>query len=119
VIEWPENDPIMTEELPRGYQKCMLNLILLCGEMVTKGGVIKVQKLADEELAVQITVDGDGVGFREGQRASLEGTVNAEDLDPRLIHAFVTGRFIRYFGFKLDFEKIGEAKHRFRLIAKT
>lgn len=117
VIEWPENEPIMENDLPKGFQKCMLNLILLCGEMVTKGGIIKVQKLAGPVPAAQISVDGDGVGFREGQRAALEGTINEEDLDPRLIHAYVTGKFIQSFGLKIQLEKVTENKHRFRLSA--
>ena len=62
-------------------------------------------------------VDGEGVGFREGQRAALDGTINAVDLDPRLVHAFLTGRFIQTFGHKLDVEKIGESKFRFRVSA--
>lgn len=117
VIEWPENDPVMETDLPRGFQKCILNLVLLCGEMITKGGIIKIQKLAGEGFCVQISVDGDGVAFREGQRASLDGTINSEDLDPRLVHAFVTGKFIRHFGFRIELEKVSEARHRFRLIA--
>lgn len=117
VIEWPENDPIMEEELPKGFQKGMLNLILLCGEMITKGGIIKIQKLAGPVPTAQVSVDGEGVGFREGQRAALEGTINEEDLDPRLIHAYVTGKFISAFGLRLDTEKVAETKHRFRISA--
>lgn len=116
VVEWPENDALLEIELPKGFQKGIMNLILLAGEMITKGGVIKVQKLSESDaLTAMVTVDGDGVGFREGQRAALDGTINAVDLDPRLVHAFLTGRFIQTFGHKLDVEKIGESKYRFRI----
>lgn len=116
VVEWPENDSLLETDLPKGFQKCVMNLILLAGEMVTKGGVIKVQKVVDSsDLAAIVTVDGDGVGFREGQRAALDGTINETDLDPRLVHAFLTGRFAQTFGHKIEVEIMGESKFRFRL----
>ncbi len=116
VVEWPENEVLLETEMPKGFQKAIMNLILLAGEMITKGGVIKVQKVVEaDNLTAMVTVDGEGVNFREGQRAALDGTINAVDLDPRLVHAFLTGRFIQTFGHKLDVEKIGESKFRFRV----
>ncbi len=113
VLEWSENTIENAHDLPRGFIKSVLNLILLGGEMITKSGIIKIRQDADHVMRIMIS--GENASFREGMEAALGGTINAEDLDARLIHAYITGQLIQFFGLKLSTEKPSEGKTIFTL----
>lgn len=115
VLEWSENAIDNADELPRGFLKSVLNLVLLGGEMITKAGVIKIRQ---EGLAVTIAISGENAAFREGMEAALSGTINPQDLDARLIHAYITGQLLRFFALKLDIDKPSEGKTIFTVSAK-
>ena len=116
VLEWSENAIENADSLPRGFMKSLLNLILLGGEMITKAGVMKVRQNPDATLT--LSVSGENAAFREGMEAALSGTINAQDLDARLIHAYITGQLIRHFNLRLGIEKPAEGKTIFTLAAK-
>jgi histidine phosphotransferase ChpT len=98
---WPEDQPSRDIAAHRGFLKTVLNLVILAEETLAYGG--------------GITLHGDGVnrGCRleiAGRNAhlslqlqeALEGTCKIEDLSPRTIQAYVTGRLASHFGFKLS-----------------
>lgn len=116
VLEWSENAIENAGDLPRGFLKSVLNLILLGGEMITKAGVIKIRQEPDASMT--ISVSGENAAFREGMEAALSGTINPQDLDARLIHAYITGQLLRFFDLKLDIDKPAEGKTIFSLSAK-
>ena len=105
VLEWPETFPPAMSDLPRGLLKTILNLLMLGGEMVTKAGLLKLRALNDSPINIDIQVSGEGANFREGMEAALQGTIEPQDLDPRLVHAYITGALARHYGLKITLQK--------------
>ncbi len=85
---------------PRGFFKCVLNLMMFAEECNRGEGKIFVTPLEDG-TGIKITATGKNAAFREGAEAALEGKTAVDDLDARAVHAYITGRFAAHFGFKL------------------
>lgn len=86
---------------PRGFFKVLLNLLILAEECNHGEGKIAVSALEGNK-GVKVLVTGKNPGFREGAEAALRGDTNADDLDPRSVHAYVTGKFAAVFDLKLS-----------------
>lgn len=112
VLEWPETEPMPAPgtQFPRGMMKTILNLVILGSEMVTKAGLVKVRQPSHGSYPIEVHVSGDGASFREGMEASLQGTIEPENLDARLVHAYITGALLRHYGLKLSLTKTPEGK---------
>lgn len=112
VLEWPETEPMPAPgtQFHKGVMKTILNLVVLGSEMITKAGLIKVRQPTLGQYPIEIHVSGEGSGFREGMEASLQGTIEPENLDARLVHAYITGALLRYYGLKLSLQKVAEGK---------
>ena len=119
VLEWPDNVPEwpIGDSAPRGLMKAALNLIVLGGEMVTKQGLIKLRQVTPQQPDLEIQVSGDGAAFREGMEAALQGTIEPQNLDARLVHAYITGALIRHYHYKLTVTKASDGKVVFGLQA--
>lgn len=86
---------------PRGFFKSLLNLLMLAEECNHGEGKIAVAAMEGNK-GIKALVTGKNPGFREGAEAALRGETKAEDLDPRSVHAYVTGRFAAWFDLGLD-----------------
>ncbi len=86
---------------PRGFFKVLLNLLVLAEECNHGEGKIAVSALEGNK-GLKILVTGKNPGFREGAEAALRGETAADDLDPRSVHAYVTGKFAQVFDLKLS-----------------
>ncbi len=117
VLEWPETALMSAPgtQFPRGLMKGVMNLVVLGSEMITKAGLIKVGQPKPGQFPVDISVSGDGAGFREGMEAALGGTIEPQNLDARLVHAYIAGALIRHYGLKLTTAKDPSGKVTFSL----
>jgi len=117
VLEWPENALMapMGSSFPRGFMKAVMNLVVLGAEMITKAGLIKVAQPKMGSYPVEIAITGEGASFREGMEAALQGTIEPENLDARLVHAYITGALVRHYGLKLSVNKSPDGKVTFAL----
>jgi histidine phosphotransferase ChpT len=88
---------------PRGFFKCLLNLLVLAEECNHGEGKITISALEGNK-GVKVLVTGKNPGFREGAEAALRGETNPDNLDPRSVHAYITGRFAAYFGLPLSWQ---------------
>jgi histidine phosphotransferase ChpT len=88
---------------PRGFFKSMLNLLVLAEECNHGEGKITVSALEGNK-GIRVLVTGKNPGFREGAEAALRGETLPENLDPRSVHAYITGRFAAYFGFNIAWQ---------------
>ncbi len=89
---------------PRGFFKCLLNVLVLAEECNHGEGRIAVGAMEGNK-GIKILVTGKNPGFRDGAEAALKGETSADDLDPRSVHPYVTGRFIEFFGLKIDYNE--------------
>lgn len=71
-----------------GAVKLLLNLTLLAGECLPRGGELRVAVAPD--MGVVVTASGEGVRMEEQLRASMEGTIAEGDLDPKTAHGCFT-----------------------------
>lgn len=119
VLEWPETElnPPLGQQFPKGFMKAVLNLVILGSEMITKAGLIKVRQPAHGAYPIEVHVSGEGSGFREGMEASLQGTIEPQNLDARLVHAYITGALLRAYGLKMSLVKSPDNKVVFSLSA--
>jgi histidine phosphotransferase ChpT len=85
---------------PRGFFKCMLNLLVLAEECNHGEGKITVSALEGNK-GIKVLVTGKNPGFREGAEPALKGETTPDNLDPRSVHAYICGRFAAYFGFNI------------------
>ena len=86
---------------PRGFYKVLLNLLILAEECNHGEGKISVSAV-DGNKGIRIMVTGKNPGFRDGTESALRGDTTAEDLDPRSVHAYVTGKFAAWFDLKIS-----------------
>lgn len=119
VLEWPETEPMPSpgQQLPRGLNKVIVNLVVLGSEMITKAGLVKVRQANPGGYPIEVHVSGEGAGFREGMEAALQGTIEPKDLDARLVHAYITGALIRHYGLKSTIQKSPDGKIVFAIAA--
>lgn len=117
VLEWPETEPMPMpgSAFPRGLMKAILNLIVLGSEMITKAGLVKLRQVTPGGYPIEIQVSGENAAFRDGMEASLQGTIDAKDLDARLVHAYITGALLRHAGLKLQIQKPSDGRVTFAL----
>lgn len=83
---------------PRGFLKCLLNLLLFAEECNRGEGKIFIAALEPGKNGVKVLVTGKQVGLREGAEAALKGETDPEELDPRSVHAYICGKFAAHFG---------------------
>jgi histidine phosphotransferase ChpT len=88
---------------PRGFFKCFLNLLVLAEECNHGEGKIHVTAI-EQNKGIQVLVTGKNPGFRDGVENALKGETAPEDLDPRSVHAYLTGKFAAYFGLALSWQ---------------
>lgn len=71
-----------------GAVKMLLNVTLLAGECLPRGGELRVT--IGPDMAVVVSVSGDGARIEDVLRAALDGSISDEDLDPRTAHGYFT-----------------------------
>ena len=81
----------------------MLCLLVLAEECAHGDGQIALRTL-ESTKGVSLTVAGKNAGFRNEGEAALKGGIDIDELDPRTVHAYVTGGFIRHFGLIVNYE---------------
>lgn len=99
---------------PRGFFKVLLNLLILAEECNHGEGRIDVAIL-DGKKGLSIVVTGKNPGFRDGAEQALLGKTAPDDLDPRSVHAYITGRFAAHFDLPLEYDA-AEGRLEFRLL---
>ncbi|MFA4995487.1 MAG: histidine phosphotransferase family protein [Bdellovibrionales bacterium] len=102
-LVWPENmqDTKLIEQ--RGFFKTLLNLIVLGEEALAYGGVITLRpfKTEDNKAGCRAEVVGRNASLNLKLQEALEGSASIDDLTPRSVQAYVTGRFAEQFSFKI------------------
>lgn len=105
-FSWPGEIPSSLEET-RGFFKVMLNMTALGEELLAYGGVINfrpVSEGADGASGCRLEVIGRNASMNEKIQEAFEGKVSVDDLTPRSIQSYMTGRLAEHFGFKLSFD---------------
>lgn len=106
TLNWPDDQPVMAVAGQLGYLKVVLNLIIMAEEILPYGGVVSLRPTSDGLIAgCRFEIVGRGAQLLPQFQAALEGTAAVEELTPRSIQAYVTGKFISHFNLKLRYDQ--------------
>ena len=107
-LDWPRYLVVPFEDQGSSMTKVVLSALLLAEEAVQRGQI----ELACQEGRGRLTFRAMGrdPGLNEASRAAFEGRVSEDDLDPRTVHAYLTGLAIRQHGYFLTFDPVGPGR---------
>lgn len=103
TLHWPDDQPTDAVASQPGYLKTILNMVILSEEVLAYGGVITLRSTADG--GCQFEIVGRAAQLSPQLEAALMGTASIEELTPRSIQAYITGRFAAHFNLKLKFDQ--------------
>jgi histidine phosphotransferase ChpT len=101
MLSWPEDQPVADIAVRHGFLKTLLNMMILSEELLAYGGVVTLRDVSvPNQLGCRLEIVGRGAQLAPQYMAALEGTAAIDDLSPRTIQAYMTGRFAE--GFELE-----------------
>lgn len=109
-VEW--QGEIDLGDIPKGFAKTLLNLLMLAGECNPGDGSITTEFSND---SAKVIIIGKKPALHDGMDRCLQLNFPVEDLDPRLVHAYVTAIFAKHFGFEINWQNISENQMEFTL----
>lgn len=117
MLDWHVGADWGPEGPPAGTVKVLLNVLLLADEALSQGGRISVRyEDADGSRGFAIVAEGVNAGLRENQGAALEGTLASDELNARLVQAYIAGLFARRFGMSVNHAQVDENALRLQLM---
>lgn len=102
-LEWPE-----TLELPgladqRGALKTLINMLVMSEELLAYGGSITLHRLGeDDKIGCRLEIEGRNAQLSQPFEEALTAVTPIEDLTPRTIQPYITGRFAEHFGIRIS-----------------
>jgi histidine phosphotransferase ChpT len=98
--QWDPHASLGFDERPEGYCKILINTLMLAMECLPKGGTLKVASgsAAGETLVIAA---GEDAGFRARSEEALNLTLDISTVEPKYVHAYVTGILAQKYGFKV------------------
>jgi histidine phosphotransferase ChpT len=101
-LKWDEALELPGLEDARGALKTLINVLIMSEEILAYGGDITLQRLGgDDKIGCVVEVAGRNAMLSAPFREALENKTPVEDLTPRTIQPYITGRFAEHFGILL------------------
>lgn len=114
-LDWSAN--AVPTGLPDSAGKLILNMLLLAGEALPRGGTVGVLFAeAEGQHEIQVVAVGADAGLREETRAGLSDDVPVTELTPRSVQPYFTRQLARAMGGRLEVAAVGPG--HLRLTAK-
>ncbi len=105
-IVWPEDQPLESLSSKKGSMKVLLNLLMMSEEILAYGGTVSLHSVIEEAATgCRIDIVGRSAQLTPAIQDALEGTVPIDDLTPRTIQSYITGRFTSHFGLQLKYDQ--------------
>jgi len=101
-LTWPEDQPSEEFAAHRGVLKVMLNMLIMSEEILAYGGTVTVRSVPNGS---RFEIAGRNAQVNPTIEAALAGTTGVEELTPRSIQAYITGKFAAHFELKLTHEQ--------------
>ena len=106
MLNWADDQLPADIASRRGFLKVILNLIILSEEILAYGGVVTLRPLEESEImGGRLEIVGRGAQLTPQVEEALEGRAAVEDLTPRTIQSYVTGKFAAGFGLTIRHEQ--------------
>ncbi len=101
TLNWPAEQPGEVLAGKRGFLKLMLNLVVMAEETLAYGGTVTLSAASGSPEGCKIEIAGRNTQLTPPIAAAFEGTTPVEDLTPRSVQSYITGRFAAHFGLSL------------------
>lgn len=113
---WSPSADLTGGAVSSGFCKMLLAVLLIAYESLPKGGAIDVRS---DEDGTTILVDAQGVDAhpREGIDQGLAGNLDLDDIDPRLVHSYVTYLMGQAYGYRISVHNMDEGQVTYSLRA--
>ncbi len=95
TMEWDLMNDIPDVDLPAGYMKTLLNMMVFVQEAMPKGGVVSITMV---DGAMHVRGVGETIKPKEGSVEAMNASVSIDDLTPKAIHGYVTRAYGDLFG---------------------
>src|SRR5712672_2470010 len=96
--------------LPKNRVKLLLNLLIIAGQTIPRGGMLTVDPVGEgETMGFRIKAAGINARIPQAVPALLEGASESGSVDAHAIQPFYTGLLARACGLKVALEPEGEA----------
>ncbi len=103
---WDPFGPLGIDAKERGFAKILMCGLMLAMECLPKGGTVFVDPGSANEMLIK--AEGTDATVRENVEAALARTLDAETLDPRLVHPYTMSFIAETYGFKVSLQKKDE-----------
>jgi histidine phosphotransferase ChpT len=98
-VHWPDDVPDEKFIEHRGGLKILTNAVLLSEETLVYGGTIEIKSFSEENsFGVRLELSGRNAQLDDSFIQALEGNVSIEDITPRTIQSYWTGKCAKHYG---------------------
>ncbi|MDD3288716.1 MAG: histidine phosphotransferase family protein [Alphaproteobacteria bacterium] len=106
ALSWPDTALGYKFVEHKGALKTLINFVMMTEEVLAYGGKISLAGLAGEEnfTGCRIEVEGRNAQLSQNFKDALEGKVAVEEITPRTIQPYISGRFAEHYGIKVSYE---------------
>lgn len=106
TLNWPDDQPNEVLASQSGFLKTALNMVILSEEVLAYGGAVSIRGAAEgSSSGCRFEIVGRAAQLSPQLEAALSGNVAIEELTPRSIQAYITGRFAAHFNLRLSFDQ--------------
>lgn len=97
TLNWPDDLPASALGY-RGFLKVLLNLLVLAEEVLAYGGSAVLKPINNFDMTgCRLEVVGRNALLSEPMKQALDGVTPIDEISPRTVHAYMTGRFTEHF----------------------
>lgn len=106
--EWNPSAPLGLKdgERPKGYCKLLLCSLMLAMECLPKGGTLSI--IPGTGIETAIVAKGENASLRGQTADALALALDAHGLDPKYVHAYMTGLLAKRYGFQVSAKDSGQ-----------
>ncbi len=102
TLNWPPDDGIPVD---KSIVKLLLNMVLLTGGALARGGNLNVQLTREAgSLRLRVVADGPKASFSDGHRAVLAGEVSDDQVDAHNVQPWYTLQLAGTLGTAVEFD---------------
>lgn len=103
-LTWSQESDWQSFSEQKGAFKVLINALIMAEEILAYGGSIALQRLSgDDKIGCRLEISGRNAALSPAFQAALEVSIPIEELTPRTIQPYITGRFVSHFGLRMTY----------------
>lgn len=98
-MEWDLMNEMPDQDLPAGFLKTLLNMMVFALESLPRGGIVKVSVEGNQMI---VTGTGDMIKPKDDSVEAFNGVLDVNELSPKSVHGYVAKQYALLFGLSVD-----------------